>query len=296
MNYIKRLILLFMLAIIYNCAAYAKQSEINVVIDNTAGSNGPLFYNWFIPLLEKNFDKVNIIQANDCNKATDLYEKISDKPVVLLNQAQYYWLKEINKHTCGVKADNENIWIDFTFQQGICTAGPNSSIENFKKATKFGSPTPHEFTTLLIKQLNNSGMKLQEIPYNGGGGLTMPALLNAEIDYTTLALVRAKDLINEQKISCFAKMGSNTSNYKGLSSFIPNVPLSNATLLYVGIGKNFTNENFQQFRTFVQDLYNDKSIKKQFDDSYIEFISGNSDNLIKYYDEQKKLYLTAFTQ
>jgi hypothetical protein len=295
MNYIKKILVLITVLTI-NAYAYAKQPEINVVIDNTAGSNGPLFYNWFVPLLEKNFDKVNIIQASDCNKATDLYEKINDKPVVLLNQAQYYWLKEINKHTCGVKTTSENIWIDFTFQQGVCTAGPDSSVENFKKATKFGSPVPHEFTTLLIKQLNSSGMKLQEIPYNGGGGLTMPALLSGEIDYTTLALIRAKDLIVEKKISCFAKMGESTANYKGLTTFIPNVPLGDATLLYVGIGKNFTDENFQQFRTFVQELYHDQSIKKQFDESYIEFVSGNTNDLIRYHDEQKKLYMTAFVQ
>lgn len=275
-------------------SAYAAEKLTVIQGESPASTNLPM-QEIVIKELKKHYD-INLITVPSCDKAQQIYENFSDGPVVYMHAAEYQWLREKEKNTCGVSITEKNIWLNVQSPWAICTASPRiASYIDFKKSTKFGTMKPNEINNIQIRQMNElGGLNLHAVPYNGGGGLVLTGILNGELDYGPVAISRVHAAEKDHTLSCFAKFGDGNSEFPSIKSYIPNFKFGDYVVTFVGASKNFNEEQLNALRNIVQNnIKPDTQMGLELRDGSWDVVKGDARVIFEKYEFQKNLFIEA---
>jgi hypothetical protein len=275
-------------------SAYAVE-KLTVIQGESPASTNLSMQNIVIKELKKHYD-INLITVPSCDKAQQVYESFTDGPVVYMHAAEYQWLHEMKKDTCGVPITLDNIWLNVQSPWAICTHSPKiASFIDFRKSTKFGTMRPNEINDIQIRQMNElGGLNLHAVPYNGGGGLVLAGILNGEIDYGPVAISRVHAAEKDHTLSCFAKFGDSNSEFPSIKSYIPNFKFGDYVVTFVGASKNFDEKQLNALRSIVQNnIKPDTTMGAEFRDGSWDVVVGDAKVIFEKYEYQKNLFIQA---
>jgi len=290
------LIIVALFGLITTALATDKQPTITIVQGESAGSSGLIMQNIIINELKNYYNDVNVITVPNCDKAAQVYDSISDTPVIYMHTGMLQWLKNMNQSTCGVNVNKENIFVNAEVSWALCTKGPNTAtFEDFKRSKTFGAMFPQAINTNQIKEINNLlKTNIATVNYNGGGGLIVTGIMNGEIDFGPVAMFRVLELQKDKAISCFAKFGEGNAQLSSIKSLIPNYKFGDFANTFVGVAKNMNTQQLSYLRNSIQEnLKEGKSMKKFFDDGQWYLVRGSAEELYNRYEFQQKLFVEA---
>jgi hypothetical protein len=276
--------------------AQTKQPKLTIVQGEAPASSGLGMQNLVIEELRKGYDEINIISVSNCDKAAQVYNSITDTPVVYIHTSEYQWLKEAGMHTCGVKMTPENIWMNVEMAQGFCTKGPGPvTFEDFKKSKTFGSIVPFSLTDTMVDQINRElKTDIKKIPYNGGSGLALTGILNGEIDYAPIALFRVLDMMEDKRVACFAKYGQSNDKLPSIRNFIPGFSLGDYVWNVAGAAKNMNAEQLKYLRDLHQaSLKKSTVLRNSLDKGMWDVAQGDEKELWRRYKIQEDIFVSS---
>jgi hypothetical protein len=278
--------------------AQTKQPKLTIIQGEAPASSGLGMQNLVIEELRKGYEEINIVSVSTCDKAAQVYNNITDTPVVYIHTSEFQWLKEAGMHTCGVKMTPENIWMNVEMAQGFCTKGPGPvTFEDFKKSKTFASILPQSLTDSMVDQINKElKTDIKKIPYNGGSGLALTGILNGEVDYAPVALFRVLDMMADKRVACFAKYGQGNDQLPGIRTYIPNFTLGDYVWNVAGVVKNVTPEQLKYLRELHQtSLKKGTILRTALDKGMWDVAVGDEKEVWRRYKIQEDIFVGAMT-
>jgi len=273
-----------------------KQPKISVIQGESVGSSGLIMQNIIINELKNYYNDVNVITVPNCDKAAQVYDNITDTPVIYMYTASIQWLRNINQSTCGVIVNKENIFVEAELSWALCTKGSRKvTLDDFKNSKTFGAMFPTQVNINQIKEINNLlKTNIATVNYNGGGGLIVTGIMNGEIDFGPIAMFRVQELQKDNAVSCFAKFGESNAQLPSLKSLIPDYKFADFAVTFVGVAKNMNEQQLAYLRSTIREnLSEGKPMKKFFDDGQWYVVNGSAEDLYNRYEFQQKLFLEA---
>jgi hypothetical protein len=277
-------------------AQTAKQPVITIVQGESPGGGGVGLQNQIMDALRNHYEQVNVISVGNCDRAAQIYNSINDTPVAYMYAAEFLYLKDMGMHTCGVKVTPENIWMHAEMTQGFCTKGPGPvTFEDFKKSKTFASILPQSLTDSMVDQINKElKTDIKKIPYNGGSGLALTAILNGEVDFAPIALFRIQDMLEDKRVACFAKYSKGNDKLPGIREFIPGFTLGNYVFNNVGVAKNMNAEQLTFLRnSFQTQIKKGTVLRTNLDKVMWELNEGTNMDLYAAWQNQENILKTA---